>query len=99
MNAVEIEEAVSALTAEPFDQAEFPFAHRSLNISAFGGDMRGHAGLTQVSDEPGGVISLVCPKGQLTGRSWRMAVDHVQRGTPFGMAIRFGLLLVSWTRQ
>ena len=51
--------------------------------------MRCHAGLTQVSNEPGNVISSVCPKGLSEGRSGGVTVNHVQRGAPFGMAVRF----------
>lgn len=56
MNAVEIEEAISALAAEPFDQAEFPFAF----LAAFGNKettlKRLRAGATNASDVAGGVL-------------------------------------------
>ena len=53
-------------------------------------DMRGHTGLAQIGNEPGRIIALVGSKRQPSGRSGRMAVDHVQRGAPFGMTIRLG---------
>ena len=52
--------------------------------------MRGDAGFTKVSNELGGVISLVRPKRQLTGRSRGVAVNHVERGTPLGAAVCLG---------
>jgi len=56
MNAVEIEEAVSALSAQPFDRAEFPFAF----LQAFGNKEtaieRLRAGSTNTSDIEGGVL-------------------------------------------
>ena len=56
MNAVEIEEAVSALALAPFDRAEFPFAF----LAAFGNKdttiQRLRAGNTNQSDIPGGVL-------------------------------------------
>ena len=55
MNAVEIEEAVSALAAEPFDPGEFPFAF----LEAFGNKQttikRLRAGNTNPSDVGGGL--------------------------------------------
>jgi hypothetical protein len=56
MNAVEIEEAVSALAERPFDAAEFPFAF----LEAFGNKVttikRLRAGTSNRSDLPGGVL-------------------------------------------
>jgi hypothetical protein len=56
MNAVEIEEAVSALALEPFDRKEFPFSF----LAAFGNKElaihRLRAGATNQSDIPGGVL-------------------------------------------
>jgi hypothetical protein len=56
MNAVEIEEAVSALAAEPFDPGEFPYAF----LAAFGNKettiKRLRAGSSNASDVPGGVL-------------------------------------------
>jgi len=56
MNAVEIEEAVSALAEQPFDAAEFPFQF----LAAFGNKdatiRRLRVGQTNASDLPGGVL-------------------------------------------
>src|SRR3546814_5716349 len=56
MNAVEIEEAISELTAQPFNQAEFPFAF----LEAFGRKANTlkqlRAGTTNASDLPGGTL-------------------------------------------
>jgi hypothetical protein len=56
MNAVEIEEAVSALAGQRFDRAEFPFAF----LAAFGNKettiKRLRAGSSNASDVPGGVL-------------------------------------------
>ena len=56
MNAVEIEEAVSALAAAPFDPAKFPFAF----LQAFGNKdatiTRLKAGKYNASDVPGGLL-------------------------------------------
>lgn len=56
MNAVEIEEAVSALALAPFNRAEFPFAF----LAAFGNKettiQRLRSGNTNQSDIPGGVL-------------------------------------------
>ena len=56
MNAVEIEEAVSALAAAPFDAAEFPFQF----LTAFGNKettvKRLRSGSSNSSDVPGGVL-------------------------------------------
>ncbi|WP_370638853.1 type IIL restriction-modification enzyme MmeI [Croceicoccus sp. Ery5] len=52
MNAVEIEEAISELAAQPFDRAEFPFAF----LEAFGRKANTlkqlRAGTTNASDLP-----------------------------------------------
>jgi len=56
MNAVEIEEAISALAELPFDGGDFPFAF----LQAFGNKdatiKRLRAGSTNASDLPGGVL-------------------------------------------
>ena len=56
MNAVEIEEAISELAAQPFNRAEFPFAF----LEAFGRKANTlkqlRAGTTNSSDLPGGVL-------------------------------------------
>ena len=56
MNAVEIEEAISELAAQPFDRAEFPLAF----LEAFGRKANTlkqlRAGTTNASDLPGGVL-------------------------------------------
>lgn len=56
MNAVEIEEAISALAELPFDGGEFPFAF----LQAFGNKdttiKRLRTGSTNASDLPGGVL-------------------------------------------
>ncbi|MBX9861142.1 MAG: lactate dehydrogenase [Hyphomicrobium sp.] len=56
MNAVEIEEAVSALALAPFERTEFPFAF----LAAFGNKetaiQRLRSGNTNQSDIPGGVL-------------------------------------------
>jgi len=72
MNAVEIEEAVSALAAQPFDAAGFPFAF----LQAFGNKdttiRRLRAGATNGSDVAGGLFQrnnihlAVCPPGAVT---------------------------------
>ena len=72
MNAVEIEEAISALAEEPFDPAEFPYAF----LQAFGNKLptikRLRSGSTNASDVEGGVLQrnnfhiAVCDKGEVT---------------------------------
>lgn len=56
MNAVEIEEAISDLALQPFDEAEFPFAF----LAAFGNKAtalkRLRSGNSNASDVPGGVL-------------------------------------------
>ena len=71
MNAVEIEEAVSALAEAPFDAEAFPFAF----LTAFGNKetaiKRLRAGATNQSDLPGGILQrsnihiLAAPHGQV----------------------------------
>ena len=71
MNAVEIEEAISALAEQPFDPEEFPFAF----LEAFGNKAttikRLRSGTSNKSDL-GGVLQTnnihirVCPKGEVT---------------------------------
>ena len=71
MNAVEIEEAISALAEQPFDAQEFPFAF----LEAFGNKpttiKRLRSGTSNKSDL-GGVLQtnnihlVVCPPGEVT---------------------------------
>ena len=71
MNAVEIEEAVSALASEPFDAGEFPYAF----LAAFGNKettvKRLRSGSSNSSDVPGGVLQrnnihmAVCAPGEV----------------------------------
>jgi hypothetical protein len=71
MNAVEIEEAISKLAAEPFDPAEFPYAF----LEAFGNKAttikRLRTGNNNKSDIEGGVLQqknihmAVCPAGEV----------------------------------
>lgn len=71
MNAVEIEEAVSALAAVPFDAESFPYAF----LEAFGNKettiKRLRSGETNQSDIPGGVLQRnnihlkTCPAGEV----------------------------------
>ncbi len=71
MNAVEIEEAVSALAAMPFDAESFPYAF----LEAFGNKettiKRLRSGETNQSDVPGGVLQRnnihlkTCPAGEV----------------------------------
>jgi hypothetical protein len=72
MNAVEIEQAISALAVQPFDAAEFPFAF----LEAFGNKettlKRLRSGNSNQSDLPGGVLQRnnihlkVCADGEVT---------------------------------
>ncbi len=72
MNAVEIEEAVSALADQPFDAKSFPFAF----LQAFGNKettiRRLKSGSTNQSDLPGGILQRnnihiqVCPEGEVS---------------------------------
>jgi hypothetical protein len=74
MNAVEIEEAVSALAEQPFDTEEFPY----LFLLAFGNKdttikrLRAIKGSTNASDIPGAVLQrnnihiATCPPGEVT---------------------------------
>ncbi len=72
MNAVEIEEAVSALAAVPFDAESFPYAF----LEAFGNKettiKRLRSGETNQSDIPGGVLQRnnihlkTCPAGEVS---------------------------------
>jgi len=71
MNAVEIEEAVSALASAPFNAGEFPYAF----LAAFGNKettiKRLRAGSSNASDVPGGVLQrnnihmAVCAPGEV----------------------------------
>ncbi len=54
------------------------------------GDVRGDAGLAEIRDEFGRIVSLVGTQGQLPGRSGGVAVQHVQRGPAFGAAVSAG---------
>lgn len=56
MNAVEIEDAISALAAQPFDSAEFPFAFLAAFDNPATTIKRLRAGNTNRSDVPGGVL-------------------------------------------
>ncbi len=71
MNAVEIEEAISALAAQPFDPAEFPFAF----LEAFGNKAttikRLRTGASNKSDiggvlQTGNIHIKVCPEGEVS---------------------------------
>ena len=72
MNAVEIEEAITALAAQPFDAPEFPFAF----LQAFGNKettlKRLRAGASNTSDVDGGVLQrnnihlAACPEGSVS---------------------------------
>ncbi|GBQ10877.1 lactate dehydrogenase [Komagataeibacter rhaeticus] len=74
MNAVEIEEAVSALAEQPFDAEEFPY----LFLLAFGNKdttikrLRAAKGSTNASDIPGALLQrnnihiATCPLGEVT---------------------------------
>jgi len=72
MNAVEIEEAISELAAEPFDADEFPFAF----LEAFGNKAttikRLRSGSSNASDIDGGLLQrnnihiAVCNEGEVT---------------------------------
>ena len=86
MNAVEIEEAVSALASAPFDAGEFPYAF----LAAFGNKettiKRLRAGSSNASDVPGGVLQrnnihvAVCELGRLAQRSPRCVKAPNNRG-------------------
>ena len=70
MNAVEIEEAISALAEQPFDATEFPYAF----LQAFGNKettiARLRSGTSNSSDIPGGVLQrsnihiAICKEGE-----------------------------------
>src|SRR5688572_6008457 len=71
MNAVEIEEAISALAEQPFDAKEFPFAF----LQAFGNKettiKRLRAGVSNKSDvggvlQTGAIHIAVCSEGEVT---------------------------------
>jgi len=53
-------------------------------------NMRGDTGLPEIADKVGAVIALVGPQRQPPGRSGGMAMDHVQRGAPLGVAVGLG---------
>jgi len=88
MNAVEIDEAVSALAAAPFDAAEFPYAF----LAAFGNKdttiRRLRAGSSNSSDIAGGVLQrnnihiAVCRPGEVD------ATLTALRGSPKTSAAR-----------
>ena len=85
MNAVEIEEAVSALAAAPFDPAEFPFAF----LRAFGNKETTIKRLrnANTSDVEGGVLQrndihiAVCPAGRVGDTLARCAQVRRRRPT------------------
>jgi hypothetical protein len=60
--------------------------------SRFLRDMRGDAGLPEISGELGRVEALVRAKGQLPRRSGGMAMDHVEGGALFRMIVRGDLI-------
>ena len=73
MNAVEIEQAISDLAAQPFDRAEFPFAF----LEAFGNKTttikKLRSGASNASDVPGGLLQrsnihiATCAAGAVDG--------------------------------
>lgn len=94
MNAVEIEEALSALAIEPFDGAEFPFAF----LTAFGNKettiKRLRKGDTNASDVLGGVLQrsnihiATCALGKVheTFQALRTSTKTVQAKAKFILA-------------
>ena len=82
MNAVEIEEAISNLAAQPFEDAKFPFAF----IEAFGNKVttikRLRSGTTNKSDL-GGVLQRsnihikVCREGEATATARAVTVGSI----------------------
>lgn len=52
--------------------------------------MRGNTSLLEVRDKLGSIIPFVSPQRQASGRSVGMAVHHVQRVPPLGVAISLG---------
>ena len=71
MNAVEIEEAISELAAQPFDRAEFPFAfleafgNRAVTIQRL---RSGHSNRSDLDGvlQHGNIHIKVCPEGEAT---------------------------------
>ncbi len=53
-------------------------------------DMRGHDHLSEFGDEVGAVLSLICPKRQVSGRARGMPIDHLKRRLPLAMPICMG---------
>lgn len=94
MNAVEIEDAISALAAQPFDAEEFPFAF----LEAFGNKAttikRLREGNTNKSDVPAGVLQrknihiAVAKAGQVTAtlKALRESPETVKAKTKFILA-------------
>lgn len=94
MNAVEIEEALSALAIEPFDETEFPFAF----LLAFGNKettiKRLRKGDSNASDVPGGVLQrnnihiATCAPGKVheTFQALRASTKTVQAKAKFILA-------------
>ena len=59
-------------------------------MAGFLGDMRGHAGLPQIGDEIGAVVSLVRPERPAAGRAWCVPVDHLQCRLALGVTVGLG---------
>ena len=88
MNAVEIDEAITELAAQPFDAAEFPYAF----LAAFGNKevtiKRLRSGSSNKSDVPGAVLQVnnihiaACAAGY--GRVVRLLLLTGQRKTEIG---------------
>jgi len=72
MNAVEIEEAVSALAEQPFDAAEFPYAFLEAFANKKTTIKKLKSGSSNSSDIEGGVLQRsnihlkICPEGEVT---------------------------------
>ncbi len=100
MNAVEIEDAISTLAAQPFDVAEFPFAF----LAAFGNRpttiKRLRKGNTNRSDVPGGVLQrnnihiAVCAPGAVgaTLKTLRSSPETGKAKARFILATDGGML-------
>jgi hypothetical protein len=76
LNAVEIEQAISALAEQPFDAQEFPFSF----LEAFGNKpttiKRLRSGASNRSDlggvlQTGNIHIVTCPSGEVTKICWR----------------------------
>ena len=71
MNAVEIEEAISALAEQPFNAAEFPYAFLRAFDYKDTSIKRLRAGASNKSDlggvlHPGNIHIATCPEGDVT---------------------------------